>query len=80
MEIETELGMRTVSESGYSVEGYPGFVVALKRNGIRHEFLMVEVDETEDEPVLKTHIWNGIQDEPIFDFNSTAEEIDNMKY
>lgn len=80
MEIDTKLGTLTVSESGYSIEGYPGFVVALKRNGIRHEFLMVEVDETEDEPVLKTHIWDGVQEDPVFDFVAEAEEIDKMRY
>jgi hypothetical protein len=76
----TGIGTLEVDASGYDGCGYPGYVISLSRNGKKHEAVMVEVDETEDEPRLKVHVWNCTDEDPVFDLAMTAEELDNSQF
>ena len=62
---------------------YPGFRMLLERNGKPFEIALVEVDQSTwlNAPELKAHIWssNPDVDEPVFDINMTADEIDSFQ-
>lgn len=66
-EEETKLGKLFVKKSGWTVEGYPGFLISLERNGEVVSVLM-EVDETGEIPECKVHVWDTTGDDPIADF------------
>ena len=54
---------------------YPGIQIGLHRNREWLEFAWVEVDCSEETPVLKIHGYNATKDEPVFDIRETAENI-----
>ena len=70
-EKETKLGKLVVKESGYSPEGYPGFLISLEMNGEAVSVLM-EVDQTDSSPECKIHVWDTTGDDPIADFRGCA--------
>lgn len=80
--LKTKLGTITVSKSGYTAEGYPGFIFSVIRDGKLTDIALVEVDENtyEDmpEPTLKVHVWAPGHEDPVFDQWLTAEQIDRM--
>lgn len=81
--IDTKLGKLTVSKSGYEAEGYPGFVIELEtknKNRFRHQIAIIEVDETGDTPSLKTHVWDGISEDPIYTHISPEEIVDKFNF
>ena len=57
--LETSLGTLSVEKSGFTLEGYPGYAVTLKKDGME-VCVLLEVDETEDPPVCKVHIWDRV--------------------
>ncbi len=80
MLIHTKLGDLIVEESGYTRENYPGFVISLVRDNKRLEMAMVEVDQTENDPVLKVHVWNQKDDDPVFDLAVSKDELDHSPW
>ncbi len=76
--METALGQLEIQESGYTAENYPGYVVSLVRNGKRFDFAMIEVDQTDskEEPLLKAHVWDDKNEDPVFDLALSASQLD----
>lgn len=67
--MQTQLGDLMVERSGYTAEGYPGFLISLRTpEGEKREYALIEVDQSnpEEKPSLKVHVWNKEEDEPIF--------------
>lgn len=54
---------------------YPGFLVGLKRDGESMDFVWLEVDQSEEKPVLKIHAYNLYDEEPECDIEITEDEI-----
>ena len=78
MHIKTNIGNIMITKSGYTDEGYPGFVFSVGRDGAITDLALLEVDETEDEPVLKIHVWGPGHEDPVFDQYLNATQIDRM--
>ena len=68
--IPTSIGEIVVNKTNDKM--YPGFYIALKKNGETLAETMLEVDRSEDEPVCKIHIWDSTSDEPICDMHGYA--------
>jgi len=77
---KTKIGMITISESGFTGEGYPGFVFSVFRDGKQTDIALLEVDESdpEEEVALKVHVWAPGHEDPVFDQYLNAEQIDKM--
>ena len=81
--INTKLGRLMVSKSGYEAEGFPGFVIELEpkdKNGYRHQIAIIEVDETGDTPSLKTHVWDGLHEDPVYTHISPEEIVNKFVF
>ena len=80
LEIETTLGTIQIKKSGFTAEGYPGFVFSINRKGKCVDIALLEVDESdpEEEPVAKVHVWGVGHEDPIFDCELNAKMIDKM--
>ena len=82
LEIETTLGTIQIKKSGFTAEGYPGFIFSIERNGRCVDIALLEVDENtyEDmpEPTLKIHVWGPGHEDPVFDQYLSAKRIDQM--
>lgn len=76
--ITTKLGKIEISQSGFTEEGYPGFIFSIDRDGKRTDLALLEVDEREDVPLLKIHVWAPNHEDPVFDQYLTGEQIDKM--
>ena len=80
--MQTKLGTITIKESGFTAEGYPGFVFSIERNGKSVGIALLEVDENiyegNPEPTLKVHVWAPGHEDPVFDQYLSAEQIDQM--
>jgi len=73
MEIETKLGKILVTQSGWTNEGYPGYLISLKNNeGKPLAEVLFEVDENDSWPRCKIHIWDSTHEDPIYDFVGVA--------
>lgn len=78
MELEVKTKLGTLRASADGDVNYPGIMIYLVRDdGMRILYAWVEVDETEAEPVLKVHAFNSYDDEPEFDLDQTADDINN---
>lgn len=64
----TKLGTIEVKESGYTEEGYPGYFVSLVRDDRVLAEVLFEVDETDEYPEVKIHVWDTTQEDPICDY------------
>ena len=74
-EIETSFG--TIFVRVLNSKNYPGLSLCLQRpNGESEEFCLLEVDEQEH--LLKAHVWNAKDDEPVFDEWITMEEVKKL--
>ncbi len=78
--INTKLGDLTIEKSGYSAEGYPGFVISIVKDGVKHEFAMAEVDQTESKPMLKLHVWDFEHEDPTHSFLFDIKDIEEDKF
>lgn len=80
IEIETTLGTIQIKKSGFTAEGYPGFVFSINRKGKCVDIALLEVDESDpdEEPVVKIHVWSPGHEDPVFDQWLTAKQIDKM--
>lgn len=82
LEMETKLGKIMIKKSGFTAEGYPGFVFSIERNGSVVDIALLEVDENTfddmPEPMLKVHVWGPGHEEPVFDHYLSAKKIDQM--
>lgn len=75
----TKIGNLEVCNSGYSREGYPGFVVSLySKTGEELASVLFEVDQTED-PVCKIHIWDTTSDDPICSMHSISLSDESLE-
>ncbi len=56
---------------------YPGIEVVLNRQNVSLRIALVEVDQSEKDPVLKAHVYSADEriDEPIFDYYSAPAGI-----
>ena len=56
LEIETTLGTIQIKKSGFTAEGYPGFVFSINHKGKCVDIALLEVDESDpdEEPVVKS--------------------------
>ena len=70
--LQTKHGILEVERSGYSIEGYPGFIVSLKNDGKELACVLFEVDEENSE--CKVHVWDTTQDEPVCDMHGTITQ------
>lgn len=79
-EIDTKLGKLQVRQSAFGPDEYPGFVIQIERDGKVFDFAMCEVDQSDPdvEPVLKVHVWDTKNDDPVFDYEANAEMIDSF--
>ncbi len=75
MEGKTKLG--TLKARAIQSDEYPGITITLNRNGKELEFAWVEVDESEwnENPVLKIHVYNAVDDEPSFNLDQTEQDL-----
>ena len=75
MKIETKLG--ALEAAIIDSNEYPGISIGLWYNGRFIEYGWIEVDQTEfaTEPVLKVHVFNSTEDEPVFDLDQTEDDI-----
>ena len=80
LEIETTLGTIQIKKSGFTAEGYPGFVFSINRKGKCVDIALLEVDESDpgDEPTLKVHVWGPGNEDPVFDQKLNAKQLDKM--
>ena len=69
-ELKTKLGTLLVEESGYTREGYPGFIVSLFNDG-EIASVLFEVDEHTQE--CKVHLYDTRSDEPLADYSGRLE-------
>lgn len=74
MNVETKLGSLKAWIAN-DIE-YPGICVGLDRDGVRTIVAVIEVDESEDKPVLKAHVYNTEDDDPVFSLRESAEDIE----
>lgn len=75
MEIETKLG--TLKTRLIQSKDYPGISVGLKTANDFIELAWVEVDQSKwtVKPVLKIHVYDSVNDEPVFNLDQTEEDI-----
>ena len=80
LEMETTMGTIQIKKSGFTAEGYPGFIFSINRNGKCTDIALLEVDESneDEEPVVKVHVWGPHHEEPVFDQYLTGKQIDIM--
>ena len=78
LSMETKLGTIQIKESGFTEEGYPGFIFSVERDGKCVDIALLEVDETEEEPVCKIHVWAPGHEDPVFDQELNAKMLDKM--
>ena len=68
--METKLGKIMIKKSGFTAEGYPGFVFSIDRGGKCVNIALLEVDENTyeemPEPTLKVHVWAPGHEDPVF--------------
>ena len=78
--MQTKLGTIMIKESGFTAEGYPGFVFSIERNGKSVDIALLEVDESDpdEEPVVKVHVWAPGHEDPVFDQYLNANQIERM--
>ena len=78
MEVKTKLG--TLKALVVKSDDYPGITITLNREGKELEFAWVEVDQSEwnENPVLKIHVYNAVDDEPSFNLDQTENDIDKF--
>lgn len=62
---KTKLGNIVVSTSGD--DKYPGVYVSLHKGATVLAEVLLEVDQSEEEPVCKVHVWDTTKDDPICD-------------
>lgn len=76
MDVKTKLG--TLRAQAYFDKEYPGINISICRGNKRIGLCLVEVDQYEEKPVLKIHVWSPDVkiDEPIFDLNEA--DMDKM--
>ena len=80
--VDTKLGTLYVEHAG-DPDYYPGFYITLRRpDGGEFVMLLAEVDQADPDepPVFKAHYWSPetcMNDDPVWDVNVTAEEIDS---
>jgi len=74
--IKTKIGTLVVTM--VDSNDYPGFLIALKtENGNIYDPVLVEVDQYGGtEPRLRCHVWDMLYDDPAFEMDKTADEID----
>jgi len=76
--IKTSLGEISVTKSP-DIKDYPGYYVTLKnKEGKFLAGVLFEVDETDETPECKVHVWDTTSDEPICDFRG-CEMNDELK-
>lgn len=82
LEVDTKLGWLFVEETPYTNEEYPGFWIGLKRGDTEITFLLVEVDQSADPPVLRIREWpidkDGVWDDPVHYTDASSERVDEM--
>lgn len=80
IEMQTKLGTIMIKKSGFTAEGYPGFIFSIKRDGNVVDIALLEVDESDpdEEPTLKVHVWGPGNEDPVFDQKLNAKRIDQM--
>ena len=79
LEMETKLGKIMIKKSGFTAEGYPGFIFSIERNGSVVDIALLEVDEnTMPQPTLKIHVWGPGHEDPVYDYYLGAKKIDKM--
>ncbi|MBP5463023.1 MAG: hypothetical protein J6Y20_13015 [Lachnospiraceae bacterium] len=59
---------------------YPGIMIGLERRGIRYEFAWLEVDQSDEDekPIMKVHVFDTRNDDPVFDLNISEEYIKEL--
>lgn len=57
---------------------YPKIVVGLLIDHVWFDFAYIEVNQTEKEPKLRTHIYNTKDDEPVVSLSISKKEIDEF--
>ena len=82
LEMETKLGTIMIKESGFTAEGYPGFVFSIKRDGREVDIALFEVDQSDpnEDPECKVHVWAPGHEDPVFDQALNAKMLDRMFY
>ena len=80
IEMQTTLGTIMIKKSGFTAEGYPGFIFSIERDGKVVDIALLEVDESDpdEEPTLKVHVWGPGNEDPVFDQKLNAKRIDQM--
>ena len=80
IEMQTKIGKIMIKKSGFTAEGYPGFVFSINHNGKCVDIALLEVDESDpdEEPVVKVHVWAPGHEDPVFDQLLNAKQIDKM--
>ena len=80
LEMETTMGTIQIKKSGFTAEGYPGFIFSINRGGKCTDIALLEVDESDpdEEPVVKVHVWGPRHEEPIFAQYLSGKQIDIM--
>ena len=72
-ELQTKIGKIVVEEAPYDKD-YPGYYVSLRNeSGYSIADVLFEVDETENEPVCKVHVWDETQEEPIINLSGIVK-------
>ncbi len=76
MTVETKLG--TLEARPIHTSRYPGIDVGLNYKGQWISFALVEVDQNGDEPVLKIHTYDTIDEDeaPVYNGEETAKTLD----
>lgn len=59
---------------------YPGILIGLDRGGVYYEFAWVEVDQsdTDEEPVMKIHVFGTDGDDPVYDHNINLNALKKL--
>lgn len=59
---------------------YPGIMIGLERRGIHYEFAWLEVDQSDEDekPIMKVHVFDTRNDDPVFDLNISEEYIKEL--
>ena len=74
LKMTTQLGSVEVEESGWTSEKYPGYFLKLKSpKGTSLAEVLLEVDETDETPVVKIHVWDTTNEEPICDLRGCVD-------
>jgi hypothetical protein len=77
--INTKLGELTIEKSGWSESGYPGFYISLKKNNTTTAEVLFEVDENDELPECKIHIWDSTKEDPIKDLRGCETREDYIE-